>query len=139
MLDLEAATSALYARLATDSEGATARGYIPAVVTAAALEGYVDALSLPSLPLAAFRAGAVTGNDRDGYRIPFAWWLYDTASKGFIRINRAVGPLIAAYPSEDALTGGLYVTFTGVSPERPDASLFSMPARAVSFVAYTRQ
>ena len=85
-------------------------------------------------------AGANLGSFEtyDGFRITFRWWLYDRVEKGYYRINQAIGAIIAAYPSEEAI-GGLYVTCTGATEGRPDAAMWNMPARAVSFVAYTRQ
>lgn len=129
-----------YAQLATASEGAAVRaalGSAASIIPADTLRTFTDAQALPARPFIAYRGGSQSGNRRDGSRAQFRWWIYDDARYGYSRINALIPLMIAAYPDEDALSD-LYTVFNGASDERPDAAIFQMPCRSLTFTAFTR-
>ena len=130
-----------YTRLASDSAGATVRaalGSASSILPASSLARFATAVDLPARLLMAFRALDTTGNRRDGQREYFAWYLYDDAHYGYRRINDLIPLILAAYPDEDALSDW-YITANGASAERPDAAIFQLPCRSLTFTAFTRR
>jgi hypothetical protein len=133
--------STAYTRLASDSAGASVRaalGSATSILPADGLKRFATAVDLPSRLLIAFRGLERTGNARDGIREAFAWYLYDDDYYGYRRINDLIPLILAAYPDEDGLSDW-YLTANGASPERPDAAVFSLPCRSLTFTAFTRR
>ena len=113
-LDLQTIDAAVWARLVTDSAGATARALlgssaamtaISGVSFAAFKVGQLGRVAGASVPLmwAAFERGAVTGGARlDMRRIPFDWWCYGTDERALEGLGSA---LDALYSNQTMATG----------------------------------
>lgn len=103
MIDLSALTTAVYDRLASDTQGADVRGALGAGAASVLMaedlrvEGLtVDAL--PARPIVALRRGAVPTTQRAIVDVPiYTWYAYDDPDVGYGRIEALVPLIGAAY------------------------------------------
>lgn len=125
MIDLAAFDTAVFARLASDTQGAVVRAVLgdpsdpsASVITAEDLrqyEGCVD--NLPAVPLLALRRGPAPISDRVLWLPSYTWYAYDDETITVARI-RALPALIAqAYASfETEAIGVISVEVSALAP-----------------------
>lgn len=135
LLDPATIQGTFYARLATDSNGATVRGLLGAGAASIIVRDDLDPSSLPARPFLVFATGPISGAvDYDMQRMVCTWWVYDDPIRKFLRIDGLLLPIANAYPADDP-TVITYCDVRRLSVSQPiyDSTLGGRPARNVPY------
>lgn len=110
-MDYAGIHSALYSRLATDSEGASVRALLGSIFPAEELRN----LSGKTLPYAVWRAGSVGGQSGDMRDVFGSWWLYVRPQDAPRKLHQLAGVVEAlyGYTARRAIDGGALTASTG--------------------------
>lgn len=135
VLDPATLQQAFYARLATDSAGATVRAALGAGAASVIVRDDLDPLNLPARPFLVLAIGPIAGApDYDMQRMQCAWWVYDDPFRKFSRIDALILPIANAYPADDpTVIPFCDVRRLAVSQPIYDSKLGGRPARSLPY------
>ncbi len=135
VLDPATLQQSFYARLFSDSAGATVRGLLGSGASSIIVRDDLDPANVPARPFLVFATGPIAGApDYDMQRMQCAWWVYDDPIRKFSRIDALILPIANAYPADDP-TVIQYCDVRRLSVSQPtyDSKLGGRPARSLPY------
>lgn len=99
--DIQALTSAVYQRLASDTEGSSVRSALGSGASSVIHAAGLNANSLPARPFVALRRSSFVPFNMSEWRAYFNWYIYDDPAQGYYRIDTLIRLIGQAYAARD--------------------------------------